>query len=444
MSWSEFASPHWLLILLFAPLLASFCWLGLAMLLSARPAEARCATVVNASLLLALLADAGLILHGWLQGKTLLSFGPWFSVGDYHYELVAAIDAIAVSYAFYSLLFLTLIGSFSRRYLHREPGFHRFYLMLLLFALGLLTVAFAGTLELLLVGWELVGLCSLMLISFFTQRPKPPRNALWAFTIYRCTDIGLYAAILLLHAAGSGSLLQAGTEDRWFGIAATAQPALVGALVFVAVMGKAALFPFSGWLPRAMEGPTPSSAVFYGALSVSLGPLLLLRSHELLAAAPALAAAVTGIGLLTAVLGNFIGRVQTDIKSRLAFGSVTQLGFITAEIGLGWNSLALLHLLAHGVLRSLQILRAPSLIHERQQLEQLLGHRLGHGRPSGQAAGPLRRWLYRFALERGFLDLLLQRWLVELPLSLVRRLDRLDAAIADRIGGKAAAAREEN
>lgn len=444
MPWSDLTSPHWLLLLLFIPLLGSFCWLGLRMLLSAKPAEARCVNAVNASLTLGMLGCAGLMLYGWQQGKVLLNFGRWFAVGDYHYALLAVLDPVSVGYGFCSLLFLTLISSFSRRYLHREPGFHRFYLLLLLFALGLLTVAFAGTLELLLVGWELVGLCSLLLIAFFTQRPNPPRNALWAFTVYRFTDIGLYCAILLLHTAGSSTQLHASDGDGWFGIPATAQPALVGALVFLAVMGKAALFPFSGWLPRAMEGPTPSSAVFYGALSVSLGPLLLLRSHELLTAAPALAYTVTGIGILTAVLGNLIGRVQTDIKSRLAYGSVTQLGFITAEIGLGWTALALLHLVAHGVLRSLQILRAPSLIHERQQLEQLLGHRLGHGRPAARPPSALQRWLYRFALERGFLDLLLQRYLVTLPLALVRRLDRFDAGIADRLGGRTDASRKEN
>lgn len=424
-----------LLLLEFLPLLAAFLWLGLRLLLSRPPSERAAVAVARLSLAAGLLASLGL--GGLLlrEGARALPLGAWFSLGSYRYELVALIDGVSLSYAAFSCLFLYLISSFSQRYLHKEPGYHRFYLILLLFALGLQTVSFAGTLELLLVGWELVGLASVLLISFFTLRPKPARNAFWAFCVYRLSDVGLYAAVLLLHGAGLGTLFVAQESAPWFGLAAPLALPLVGGLLFLAVSGKSALFPFCGWLPRAMEGPTPSSAVFYGALSVHLGPLLLLRSADLVAATPLLAALLVGVGLLSAALGLLCGRVQTDIKSRLAFGSVAQLGFIVAEIGLGWTLLALLHVVAHAVFRTLQILRAPSLLQERQQLEQMLGHRLSTFDPGTPAASAVRRWLYRFALERAYLDPLLLR-AVDPPLRLARWLDRRDRALADKLEGR--------
>src|SRR5262249_33286198 len=145
------------------------------------------------------------------------------------------------------------------------------------------------------------------------------------------------------------------------------QALVVGLLLVVAAAGKSALVPFSGWLPRAMEGPTPSSAVFYGALSVHLGAFLLLRMSSLLSASPALAGLVVALGLVTAVCAHVTGSVQTDIKSALSFASLAQVGLIVAEIGLGawfpflWY-VALAHLLGHACVRTLQFVRAPTLL----------------------------------------------------------------------------------
>src|SRR5439155_12686797 len=177
-----------------------------------------------------------------------------------------------------------------------------------------------------------------------------------------------------------------------------------GALLLVAAAGKSALVPFSGWLPRAMEGPTPSSAVFYGALSVHLGAFLLLRVGPLLEASPGLAGAVVALGLATAVYAYVVGGVQTDIKSALAFASLVQVGLIVAEVGLGLRYLALVHILGHACLRTLQFLRAPTLLHDYHLLEDAIGEHLSH---QERSTGRFRAWLYRFALERGYLDALL-------------------------------------
>jgi NAD(P)H-quinone oxidoreductase subunit 5 len=171
-------------------------------------------------------------------------------------------------------------------------------------------------------------------------------------------------------------------------------------------MGKSALVPFSGWLPRAMEGPTPSSAVFYGALSVHLGAFLLLRVSPVLALSPVLSAAVVFIGLFTALSAAASARVQTDIKTSLAYASLTQVGIIVAEIGFGLRIIPLIHIMGHACLRTLQLLRAPSLLGDYHTLENAIGGHLPHPAMVGSRMIPRdwKLWIYRLALERFYFD----------------------------------------
>lgn len=428
---SSFLIVEVLASLIFLPVLIAFFWLAIALLVSRRPSEIAvvrtCRVAIGSAGLAALVL--GVLQPVGLGNEVVL--GSWFGNDSYHYDIVMQTDLIAVSYALFSSLLLYLICSFSQRYLHKESGFYRFYLILLLFTLGLLLVSFSGTLELLLVGWEIVGLSSVMLIAFFTQRPQPPENGLWVFSVYRLTDVGLYAAILYLHLSGAGTLFGGLDNASWAGIQIHEGAEVTGLLLLLAVIGKAALFPLSNWLPRAMEGPTPSSAVFYGALSVHLGPLLLLRMADLISASSLLSTLLIIIGGLTVLIGNLVGRVQSDIKSRLAYGAVAQLGFITIEIGLGWFELALLHVVAHAVFRTLQFLRAPSLLHERHHLEQMLGHHISIFHPEGEQVSNFQRFMYRFGLERGFLDILLVDRLASGLLSLVRQIDYRERQMGD-------------
>lgn len=334
-----------------------------------------------------------------------LSVGRWFAVGEDIFDVTLVVDKVAVGYGGFCFLVLSLVAVFSRRYVHRESGFHRFHALLCLFAGGLAIVAFAGQLEILILGWELVGVSSVLLIAFFNARPLPVRNALRAFITYRLCDTGLIVAALCLHAAGAGHAVQWPLAEVEYPDASFAVCALG---LVLAAMGKGAQVPFSGWLPRAMEGPTPSSAVFYGGLSIHLGPLLLLRAQTLLLAFPAIAVGVVILGLLTALHGHRTARVQTDIKSMLAYGSVTQVGLILAEVGLGLSWIPLLHILGHAGYRTLQFLRAPSLLHDRHHLEQMLGHHLSPLDPQvAQVSLSVPR--YRRALARGGLD----AWLID-------------------------------
>ncbi|MEV4094372.1 proton-conducting transporter transmembrane domain-containing protein [Streptosporangium saharense] len=357
--------------------------------------------------------------------------GTWFGSGESEFHLLLVGDRLSLPFAVLAALLCCLIGVFSRRYLHREPGYLRFYMLLALFGAGVELVTLAGALELTLVGWELAGLSSALLIAFFHERRRPVEHGLRAFLVYRACDVGLLVAVVWLHHT-TGSSSVAGTDGAgWalFRMPATRGDALlIGLALLWASMGKAAQVPLGGWLPRAMEGPTPSSAVFYGAISVSLGPYLLLRTESAWSGAPGVRTAIVVVGALTAVHATLVGRTQTDIKSTLAYASMTQIGVVLVEVGLGLRYLALAHLVAHAALRSAQILRSPSLIHDHHHLEQALGGPLP---PTGRHLDRVvprgaRTWLYRYALERGYFDAWLRDHVVGGLTRLVRRAESLD------------------
>lgn len=393
-------------------------------------ANARLATGAFGLAFLAAAAGALLLALGRAHAGV-WSPGAWFSGAGYAYGFALSLDPLSAGFSAVVALLVTLIAAFSGRYLHKEPGFTRFYLLLCLFGTGALLVTLSGTLDALVAGWEAVGLASALLIAFFTHRRAPVRHGLRAFATYRVADVGLLGAALWLHWAGRGTGFVAGGAP-WPALqppAGALACALGAGLLLLAAMGKSALFPLGGWLPRAMEGPTPSSAIFYGAVSVSLGPFLLLRAAPLLAASPAASAAVALVGAATALFATFVERAQTDIKSALAYASMTQIGLVVLEIGLGLLPLAVVHLIGHAFWRTGQLLRSPSVIHDHHVLEQEHGALLPrHGRHLERLVpGPLQVRLYRLALERGDLDGRIEALLDGL-FGLLGRLDGLERA----------------
>lgn len=359
--------------------------------------------------------------------------GSWVHVPEFHFSVKFQFDRLSVPFVILTFLLCGVIGAFATRYMHRERGFNRFFVIYSLFMLGMVVTSLAGTIETLFAGWELVGLSSALLVAFFHERVNPVRNGLWVWSVYRISDAALLvAAIVLHHLRGAGEfdvfLGQVGTWPMGQTPLSHDQAFQVGGLLLLAAMGKSAMVPFSGWLPKAMEGPTPSSAVFYGALSVHLGAFLLLRVESLIDDSFALKVLIVTVGLISAAFGTFAGRVQTDIKSALSFASLTQVGIIFAEIGLGLRYIALIHILGHASLRTLQFLRAPNLLSDYNNLENAIGGRLVHGggffhrRLSEQS----RLVFYRFALERGYLDELLWGWIVDPLLSALKFCDRLE------------------
>ena len=377
------------------------------------------------------------------ERNVVIDLGSWVHVPpDYHFHLEFLFDRLSVPFALLSFVLCATVGAFASRYMHRERGYQRFFFLYSLFTCGMVTAAVSGSVETLFAGWEMVGLSSVLLIGFFRERPAPMRNGFHVWVIYRASDAALLLAAVLTHQfVGEGDfhhLLGDGAWPEEVAAVPAWQAGLIGGLILFAAAGKSALLPFCGWLPRAMEGPTPSSAVFYGALSVHLGAFLLLRISPLFARSAVLAGAVVALGVATAAYAAVVGRVQTDIKSALSFASLTQVGLIVAEVGIGawvpgfWY-VALVHLLGHACLRTLQFLRAPSLLQDYRNTENAIDGKLP--RHVAVPATPRRRRLNRFALERGYLDAFLTDSLARPFVAFFRALSERERQWTDRLNG---------
>jgi NAD(P)H-quinone oxidoreductase subunit 5 len=375
---------------------------------------------------------AALVVYGVARpGSRLLSFGEWSASSEAGIGIEFLVDRLSLGFAALAVVIAGIVSAFSNRYLHRERGYNRYFVLFAMFVTGMLLIALAGNVEVLFVGWEFVGLSSTLLVAFFQDRPAPVANALRVFTVYRISDAAmLAAAVLLSHTAGTDSLAllfgRTGAESA--ARLGTADATLIAVLLIVAVAGKSALLPFSGWLPRAMEGPTPSSAVYYGSLSIHAGCFLLLRSGPLLEHAVA-ARVLTGVlGAATAVYAGVTTRVQSDVKSSLAYASLTQVGIIVIEISLGWYTVAFAHLAGHASFRLLQFLSAPNVLHDLHGIEDALGNRPVASRGYIETWSPriFRRRLFLIALERGFLDNSLGQLVVAPFIAAAQQLTQLD------------------
>lgn len=404
---------------------AVFVVLSLAWLAGWVPSERVLSRVTGATFSAALFALAPIIwaIRTTSAASVMVTFGNWFAVHDYHFPLVLLADHLSLPFLVLTLVLAGLIGQFSATYLHRERGFLRFFLLLHLFAFGSSLAFAAGSFDLLVAGWEIVGITSVLLIAFFQLRAAPVENALRVFAVYRACDIGLLLAVFALHH-------WAGTASFAGGLPALgpAPTLLVCLLLLLAAAGKGAQVPFSGWLPRAMEGPTPSSAIFYGAISIHAGAYLLLRVEPMLVQSPTASALVILTGLLTAIHGTIVGRASADAKTSLAYASLTQVGVVFVEIGLGWKWIAVAHILGHATVRTLQFLRAPSMLHDYHIMHSAIGDELS---PAGKHLEDLlpdrfHLWLYRWALDRGHLDTVLDRFVVHPLMQLSKLFAKLD------------------
>ena len=419
--------------------------LGLATLVDRPLAERTTSRLVEVAMIAGLTAASGVLVLMLITGNrhVTIHLGDWIHTPEFHFSLKFVFDRLSVPFVILTFLLCGVIGGFASRYLHREPGFNRFFVFYAVFVLGMVVTSLAGTIESLFAGWELVGVSSALLVAFFQERLAPVRNGLRVWTVYRVSDAALLiAAVVLHHLHGEGdfdALLGAGPWPEGSAVLGSQQALLVGLLLLAAAAGKSALVPFSGWLPRAMEGPTPSSAVYYGALSVHLGAFLLLRVSPLLEASPLLAGLVVALGLATALFAALSARVQTDIKSALSFASLTQVGIIVAEIGFGLRYLALIHILGHASLRTLQFLRASSVLADYHVLENAIGTRLPAG---SQVRLPLvaprnSSWLFRWALHRGHFDTWLTDYIVRPFLRVFQACDVLERRWTDFLAGGA-------
>lgn len=373
-----------------------------------------------------------------------LSLGEWFRLEHYEYPMSFQLDAVAMPFAGLTIILSGIVGSFSITYLHRDPGFLRFFLLLVLFSFGALLVFTSSSLDLLIGGWELVGITSVLLISFFQYRPEPVQNALRVFATYRVADLFILVAVFLAHQWFGAANWARFREIALDGACSSISPwmlTLFPVLLVFAASGKSAQGPFCGWLARAMEGPTPSSAIFYGAISVHAGPYLLLRAEPIIRQSSAATALLFFIGSTTALLSTMIQRSSTDAKTSLAYASQTQLGIIFVEISLGWHTVALFHVIGHATVRAMQFLRSPSMLSDYHRLHSGAGGLLEATGSHYDMIVPEKwqRTLYCFTLFRGFHDALWDRILFRPLFFLVRLLAKIEYSRPKQPGAARAA-----
>ncbi len=299
----------------------------------------------------------------------------WMKVGDFSASVAFLLDPLSTVMALVVTGVGFLIHVYSVGYMAHDPSFRRFFLYLNLFMFAMLTLVLADNFLLMFVGWEGVGLCSYLLIGFWYQRPSAAEAGKKAFVMNRIGDFGFLLGVLTLFAWG-GSL----QYDRLFAVAPHVFPAGVitaaTLLLFLGATGKSAQIPLHTWLPDAMEGPTPVSALIHAATMVTAGVYMVARCHVLFTMAPFSLEVVAVIGAATALFAATIGLAQNDIKRVLAYSTVSQLGYMFFACGVGSFGAGIFHLMTHAFFKALLFLGAGSVIHalsDEQDLRRMGG-----------------------------------------------------------------------
>src|ERR1700719_4650913 len=306
--------------------------------------------------LLAMPAGSALTQHLW----------GWIEAGPFHAELGLRVDALSGVMVMIVTGVGALIHLYSVGYMAHEEDFARFFTYMNLFALSMLILILADNLLMMFVGWEGVGLCSYLLIAFWYTNPQFAYNGRKAFVVNRIGDAGFLLAMFTIvatlgaHGVWTLNFVELRNNASLLG-GAGATAACV--LLFIGATGKSAQIPLYVWLPDAMVGPTPVSALIHAATMVTAGVYMVARSHVLFMRAPTAMLVVAVVGCATALFAATIGLVQTDIKKVLAYSTVSQLGYMFLACGVGAFSAGIFHLMTHAFFKALLFLAAGSVIH---------------------------------------------------------------------------------
>jgi NADH:ubiquinone oxidoreductase subunit 5 (subunit L)/multisubunit Na+/H+ antiporter MnhA subunit len=374
-------------------------------------------TAITLSLVLLLGVDGIALIYGEPGPITL---GHWLRSGNYQVAISFGLDSLGLIMGTVVALICLMVMKFSVNYMHREAGFQRFFMVLNLFACGMLLIVLSGNAVFTFIGWELAGVSSYLLIGYMHQRDTATANATQAMITNRIGDAGFMLAIIL-------SFIWVGSvewQDINHNSLSLLHTSMIALGLLLAAMAKSAMAPFSPWIARALEGPTPSSAVFYGSLMVHAGVYLLVRMEPLFMQDPALLPLLVVIGAVTFAYGFLGGLVQTDVKSALMFSVTSQVGLMVFLCGIGLFDMAAGYMVLHALFRAWQFLISPSFMHNTSA-------------PPKPVTGWLARqqWLYTAALQ-GFWLNHLGRWLLVRPAQgLGRDARNFDENVVQRIVG---------
>ncbi|MEA2520267.1 MAG: NADH-quinone oxidoreductase subunit [Chloroflexota bacterium] len=309
----------------------------------------------------------------------------WIPSGAFEVTVGFFVDNLTACLLIVVLSIGLLVHIYSIGYMSHDPGYWRFFAYLNLFMVSMLLLVLADSFLVVFVAWELVGLSSYLLIGFWKHKRSAALAAKKAFIVNRVGDVGFALGIMAIFVDTGTLNIRESIGILTHQIPATASfatsefpiPILVVALlIFAGAMGKSAQFPLHVWLPDAMEGPTPVSALIHAATMVNAGVYLVARTNPIFASAPEAMALVAGIGIFTAILAASIAMTQTDIKRVLAYSTLSQLGYMFASLGVGAFTAAIFHLMTHGFFKGLLFLGSGSVIHavhEEQDMRRMGG-----------------------------------------------------------------------
>ncbi|MFQ5520181.1 MAG: NADH-quinone oxidoreductase subunit L [Candidatus Methylomirabilia bacterium] len=305
---------------------------------------------------------AGLAFARVLDGETYKGdLFSWIVAGSFETSVTAQVDELSAV----MLLVVTgvsfLIHLYSAGYMRGDPGYARYFAYLNLFVFSMVMLVLAGNFLLLYVFWEAVGLCSYLLIGFWYQRRAAAAAGMKAFVVNRVGDFGFGLGIMLLWV--TMGTLDYGEVFAKAGSLSPSTATLISLLLFMGACGKSAQLPLHTWLPDAMEGPTPVSALIHAATMVTAGVYMVARTHALYEASGVALLVVAWVGGLTVLFAASIGLAQTDIKRVLAYSTISQLGFMFVAVGVGAYAAGIFHLVTHAFFKALLFLGAGSVIH---------------------------------------------------------------------------------
>lgn len=291
----------------------------------------------------------------------------WLMLGDVPLQFGYLMDPLSSSLLFMVTIVGTLIQVYAMGYMHGDPRYSRFFAYVSLFMAAMLTLVIANNYLLFFMAWEIMGLCSYLLIGFYFEKESAANACKKAFLTTRIGDVGFLLGFLTLFAAiGTLDFSKMNALLSGAGHAAdlnTAMLSVAALFIFCGTIGKSAQFPLHVWLPDAMEGPTPVSALIHAATMVAAGVFLVARSFTLFAVVPNVLPVVTAIGTVTAFMAAFIALTQHDIKRILAYSTISQLGYMVTALGLSGLGAGTFHLITHAFFKALLFLGAGSVIH---------------------------------------------------------------------------------
>ncbi len=300
----------------------------------------------------------------------------WIPAGDFVVNAGFFVDNLTACLLIVVTTIGMLVHIYSIGYMSHDPGYWRFFAYLNLFMFSMLLLVLADSWLVVFVAWELVGLSSYLLIGFWYRKRSAALASKKAFIVNRVGDVGFALGIMAIWV-NTGTLDIRESMDILLHADTLVIPMVVVALLlFAGAMGKSAQFPLHVWLPDAMEGPTPVSALIHAATMVNAGVYLVARASPIFASAPDALVVVAGIGIFTAILAASIAMTQTDIKRVLAYSTLSQLGYMFAALGVGAWTAAIFHLMTHGFFKGLLFLGSGSVIHavhEEQDMRRMGG-----------------------------------------------------------------------